>query len=75
MGRKKFAIDEPCSLPFARLGALAKALLVKKIFPGAIMSDLHRAAFAVGEFDSVSTAEMQVEREHYQCSVPSVNFI
>ena len=27
MGRKKFAIDEPCILPFARLGALAKALL------------------------------------------------
>ena len=24
---KKFAIDEPCILPFARLGALAKALL------------------------------------------------
>ena len=27
MGRKKFAINEPCILPFARLGALAKALL------------------------------------------------
>ena len=27
MGRKTFAINEPCILPFARLGALAKALL------------------------------------------------
>ena len=28
MGRKKFAIDEPCILSFARLGALAMALLM-----------------------------------------------
>ena len=27
MGRKKFAIDEPSILPFARLDALTKALL------------------------------------------------
>ena len=34
--------------------------------------DLHRAAFTVGEFDSVSTAEVQVERGHYLYRVRSL---
>ena len=34
--------------------------------------DLHRAAFAVGEFDSVSTGEVQVERGHYLYRVRSL---
>ena len=74
MGRKKFVIDEPCILPFAHLGVLAKVLLA---IPNCSREDLqhgeedlHRAAFADGEFDSVSTAEVQVEQGHYR-SVPS----
>ena len=34
--------------------------------------DLHRAAFTIGEFDSVSAAEVQVERGHYLYRVRSL---
>ena len=63
MGRKKFAIDEPCILPFSRLGALAKALLTipnSNAAPERTFSTVKKI-FAVGEFYSVSTAEVQVE--------------